>query len=46
MKYELNQSYNGGGVVYVLKVRHIDQQDSRGHLGMEQVTKVIQYIMM
>ena len=28
MKYEKNRSYNGGGVVYVLKVRHLDQHDS------------------
>ena len=28
MKYELNRSYNGGGVVYLLKVRHLDQHDS------------------
>ena len=28
MKDELNRSYNGGGVVYVLKVRHLDQHDS------------------
>ena len=29
MKYEQNFSYNRGGVVYVLKVRHLDQHDSR-----------------
>ena len=28
LKDELNRSYNGGGVVYVLKVRHLDQHDS------------------
>ena len=28
MRYEQNRSYNGGGVVYVLKVRHLDQHDS------------------
>ena len=28
MKYELNCSHNGGGVVYLLKVRHLDQHDS------------------
>ena len=28
MKYELNRSHNGGGVVYVLKVRHLNQHDS------------------
>ena len=28
MKYELNRSYNGGGVVYLLKARHLDQHDS------------------
>ena len=28
MKDELNRSYNGGGVVYVLKVSYRDQQDS------------------
>ena len=28
LKYERNRSYNGGGVVYVLKVRHLDQHDS------------------
>ena len=28
MKYELNRCYNGGEVVYVLKVRHLDQHDS------------------
>ena len=27
MKYELNRSYNGGGVVYVLKARHLDQHE-------------------
>ena len=30
LKYEQNRSYNGGGVVYVLKVRHLDQHDSMG----------------
>ena len=29
MEYEINRSYNGGGVVYLLKVRHLDQHDSR-----------------
>ena len=28
LKYELNRSHNREGVVYVLKVRHIDQHDS------------------
>ena len=28
LKYELNRSYNGGGVVYVLKARHLNQHDS------------------
>ena len=28
MKYELNRSYNRGGVVYVLKARYLDQHDS------------------
>ena len=28
MKYEQNRSDNGGGVVYVLKVRHLNQHDS------------------
>ena len=34
MKDELNRSYNGGGVVYVLKVRHLDQHDSIVHLAL------------
>ena len=29
MKYELNRSYNGGGVVYLLKVTHLDHRHSR-----------------
>ena len=29
LKYEQNPFYIGGGVVYVLKVRHFDQHDSR-----------------
>ena len=28
LKYELNRSCNGGGVVYVLKARHLNQHDS------------------
>ena len=31
MKYELNRSYNGGGVVYVLKARHLIHPYSRGN---------------
>ena len=29
LKYELNHSYNGGKVVYLLKVRHLDHPYSR-----------------
>ena len=29
LKYELNHSYNGGKVVYLLKVRHLDHPTSR-----------------
>ena len=31
MKYELNRSYNGGGVVYVLKARHLIHPYSMYH---------------